>query len=679
MRSNDKRKINSILRKVLDLEPAERTDYLDQLDIDQRLRNEIEAMLALEITADNWSPSTGLELSKNLFDDELSENELIGSTIGVYEIKKEIGFGGMGAVYLGERIDGKFSQKVAIKMLRRELNIKKIRDHFRREREIQARLLHPHIAALLDAGTTDDGIPYLIIEYVEGVKIDKYCAENQLDLNERLKLFNKVCEAVSYAHQNLVIHRDIKPSNIIITREGEPKLLDFGISKLIDDQGESARVITQFGAMTPDFASPEQIAGKTVSTATDIYSLGVVLYKILTGALPYKTEENPDKNAFDRVVRSEPVLPSQASQKNQKLLKGDLDNIILKALRKEPERRYSTVEQFSADIWRFIDGLPVLARPATLSYRAKKFYLRNKIQVIAGVLILLSLIAGISVGLWQAVKAREQARIAAEEADRAKKITRFMEKIIGYANPGPYAEGYSSGGDARVIDVLNQMSDTIESEFPHHADIQAELHHKFAEVYTMRETSFDEPSSLEKAREHAIRALELRKKYYGENHELVAKDMYYLWASKSKAGSEDQEELAKLLANAIRLMREQDPTNINLPYMLQDYSNRLWNDERQELFDIYYRNAIPSPQTDRLTLAENYLTESLPIFRKHYAEDHSTVKYGKCLIGMIQIEKKKFDEAKGNFGFCFEVSNSQVFIERRRKYAAILEEGLRSN
>lgn len=685
MNQSDLKKISEILEEVLALNPSKREKYLNELQIKEYIREEVLLLLSLEDKVKETFHSSAIDFTNDFFEKE-EENPLVGKKIGIYKIKRELGYGGMGAVFLGERDDGKFSQEVAIKMLRREFNTERIRKYFTQEKEIQSKLFHPNIATLFDAGMTDEGIPYLVLEYVEGKKIDDYCDENNLKLYERLKLFNKVCDAVSFAHQNLVIHRDIKPSNIIITKEGEPKLLDFGISKLIDDSDETTKTITRIGAMTPEYASPEQIKGESVSTATDIYSLGVVLFKILTGRLPYSFSDKNNGKIFDEITNSQPILPSdaikanpQSTIQNPKLLKGDLDNIIFKAIRKEPERRYKTVEQLSADIWRFIDGVPVTARPSTLTYRAKKFFGRNKIQVIAGVLIILSLLTGISVAIWQANEAREKARIAEEEEERAKKITKFMENIISYANPALNAEGYESDGNARVIDVLNAMDKKIEAEFPNHPDVQSELHHKFSEVYTIRFNRFSKKEDKEKALVHARKSLDLRKQFYGDKHELVAKDMYYLWANRIKSENENQQELARLLAEAIEMMRETNAKNLNLPYMLMDYSSRLWRESDKEVFEIYYQSAIPKAQTDRLELAENYLKESISLLLNHYPQDSRNVIHAKCYLGMLQINMKKINLAQENFAHCStnKYKESSEHYQLIKKYTKILQEELK--
>ncbi len=437
MQAENWKTIKDVLLEALKLDSSERRNFLEKARITAETREEVESLLSLEEDAGNSMSVCASSFSKDFFaSNERGANSVVGQQIDVYQIIRELGAGGMVAVYLAKRADGKFEREAAIKMLKREFNTEKIRRRFDVEKEIQAKLSHANIAALLDAGTTEDGVPYLVMEYVEGVPVDEFCRENALSLDERLKLFNRVCEAVAFAHRNLIVHRDLKPSNILITENGEPKLLDFGISKLLDAETDGEQTLTNLGAMTPQYASPEQIKGAPVTTATDVYSLGVVLFKILTGNFPYNFKDKTNENLLREVTVAEPTVPSQKiradeNKENESVsplqLKGDLDNIILKSLSKEPERRYQTVEQFSADIRRFLDGLPVLARPATFSYRASKFYGRNKIPVLAAALILISLFAGIAVAVSQANAARAQARIASEaraaaetETERAK-------------------------------------------------------------------------------------------------------------------------------------------------------------------------------------------------------------------------------------------------------------------
>ncbi len=683
MHAENWKTIKEVLLEALKLDASRRQDYLERADITPEIREEVESLLVLEAEAEDFMSLPVGEFSKD-FLDQGEPAAVINQKIGVYEIVAELGFGGMGAVYLATRADGKFEQRVAIKMLKREFNTEKIRRNFQREKEILATLAHPNIATLLDAGTTADGIPYLVMEYVEGRAIDEFCQRRKLSLNARLKLFNKVCEAVAFAHRNLIIHRDLKPSNILVTKDGEPKLLDFGISKLLDAEAEDANIITNLVAMTPQYASPEQIKGEPVTTATDVYSLGVVLFKILTESFPYNFGNKTDGNLFREITEAAPTLPSEVALISESpilpyQLKGDLDNIVLKSLRKEPERRYKTVEQFSADLWRYVDGLPVLARPATFSYRASKFYGRNKVSVLAAALILISLFAGIAVAVSQANAAKAQARIASEaqrqaevETERAKaeeekavKISNFMAKVFSYANPAWYAEGSRMKGEAKVIDVMNEMSDKIDAEFPEHPDIRAELHHRFTEVFGAYGKPWEKSPRSEnariKAQFHARRALELRRQFYGDHHELVAKDLvYYYWTFPQEPAAG-----AKMLAEAINMMRETNPKNLNLPYMLVDYAYRLvdsdYNDEgflqsaipmtAQEFNEAYRRAALPPTTEDKYQLAERYLKEALPIFREHY-EDNYAIVLNECNLAFVLIKQNKRAEFDEHYQIC---------------------------
>ena len=283
--------VKDLLAEILPLEYSERNSFLDNSGINDEIRAEVESLLLFEEESEDLMKLSAVEFSKDFFDtEEAAENVLIGQKFGVYKIVRELGCGGMGAVYLAERADGKFEQKVALKLLKREMNTAELRRRFAQEREILASLEHPNIARLLDAGTTDDKIPYLTMEYIEGLPIDEFCSKRQLDLNQRLNLFRKVCAAVDFAHRNLIVHRDLKPSNILVTDDGTPKLLDFGISKILSAEFENVNsaTITKLGAMTPSYASPEQLRSESVTTATDIYSLGVILYELLSGHRPFE-------------------------------------------------------------------------------------------------------------------------------------------------------------------------------------------------------------------------------------------------------------------------------------------------------------------------------------------------------------------------------------------------------
>ena len=434
------------LQTALDLSPGERAAYLDEVGrSDPELLQELHSLLSShERAGTNFLKAPELHLvAAGVFD---QRSTMIGRRVGPYEIVEQIGAGGMGEVYRAYRADDQYRKQVAIKLVGGGVNSGLIVGRFRNERQILADLDHPNIALLLEGGSTEDGHPYFVMEYIQGQPLDRYCDENKLSVSERLKLFRSVCSAVQYAHQRLVVHRDIKPSNILVTKEGIPKLLDFGIAKILGpDSGASAidQTLTKFRMLTPEYASPEQWRGEAITTTSDVYSLGVVLYELLTGHRPYRFadrksdemdrvagEPEPER-CSSAVLLAEAMVESggQPTQRNpesvsatregtpdklRRRLRGDLDNIILMALRREPRRRYATVEQFSEDLRRHLEGLPVLARRDTLAYRSGKFVRRHAAGVTAGLLVAVSL----AVGLIIAVR---QAHIAKAERTRAER------------------------------------------------------------------------------------------------------------------------------------------------------------------------------------------------------------------------------------------------------------------
>ena len=335
----------------------------------------------------------------------------------------------MGEVYRAVRADGQFEQQVAIKLVRAGMDAPTILERFRNERQILASLDHPNIARLYDGGTTTDGIPYLVMELIEGVPIDDYCAKSRLEIPERLSLFLQICSAVRYAHQRLVIHRDIKPGNILVTTQGVPKLLDFGIAKILDRAPGSET--TMLRPMTPEYASPEQIRRESITTASDVYSLGVVFYKLLTGRSPYPEKTRSPLEFAKAICEMEPARPSAVARSTDnsaefvntlRALKGDLDSIAVKALRKEPSRRYASVEQLAQDIRLHLQGLPVTATPDSASYRLSKFVRRHKMGVTATALIVLAISAGVAATLWEA-------RTAVQERARAERRFNDVRKL----------------------------------------------------------------------------------------------------------------------------------------------------------------------------------------------------------------------------------------------------------
>src|SRR5215475_12190576 len=412
-------RIENVFRTTVDRPADERDAYLTRAcDGDEDLRREVLSLLE-QGTAEDFirDPIASAALAFTA----ISNDDLTGERVGPYRVKRLIGRGGMGDVYEAERDDEQFRQQVAIKIIKRGMDTEFVRDRFLRERQILASLDHPHIARLIDGGATPDGSPYFVMEFVAGEPITDYCRRQSLSVNEKLKLFLKVCSAVQYAHQKLVVHRDLKPSNILIDEDGEPKLLDFGIAKLLSPDGSQpqTRTETALRLMTPEYASPEQARGQAVATTTDVYSLGVVLYELLTDRRPYEfrtySPAEIERTICDTGIEEPSKVVGRMTGADAKLarqLAGDLDNIAMMAMRIEPERRYQSVEQFSEDIRRHLAGMPVVARKDTFGYRAGKFVRRHK----AGVAILAPLIV-------LAVAMTDQAARIARERDRANQET----------------------------------------------------------------------------------------------------------------------------------------------------------------------------------------------------------------------------------------------------------------
>jgi len=353
--------------------------------------------------------------------------------IGPYRIVRELGRGGMGTVFLGERDDAQFTMRTAIKLIKRGMDSDAVLERFRHERQILAGLEHPNIARLLDGGTSSEGLPYFVMEYVDGLPVDEYCRTHRLSIDERLDVFLQICAAVTYAHQHLVVHRDIKPSNILVTSDRVPKLLDFGIARLVEAADDAPAVVTAFAAqaMTPQYASPEQLRGERVTTVSDVYALGVLLFELLAGERPYDVTGKTAGEVREIVANTEAAKPSVvAARRGDRAaarLRGDLDAIALTAMRRDPAERYGSVALLSEDVRRHMTARPVIARGDSFTYRATRFVRRRKLGVAAGAAILLSLVGGVIATSWQARVARaERARAERRFADVRRLSTSFL-------------------------------------------------------------------------------------------------------------------------------------------------------------------------------------------------------------------------------------------------------------
>lgn len=496
------RRIEELFALAAELSPAERAALLSrECGDDDDLRRELERLLA----ADATPISAGLTRAVGTAIDEAAADRgenLLGSLVGAYRLVSILGRGGSGTVYLAQRIDREYTTQVAVKVVDGSLMDPDLARRIRAERQILADLDHPGIARLLDAGATACGEPCLIMEYVRGEPIDAYCDRARLDVAARVRLFLQVCTAVEYAHRNLVVHRDLKPANILVTPAGVPKLLDFGIAKLLDTRnGPAAAGQTRLGErlLTPQYASPEQFSGGRITTASDVYALGVVLYELLSGRRPYDTATSSPFELERAIWRNEPPPPSLALTRRtaaentraqtgvlrsttphglRKSLRGDLDAIVLKALRREPAQRYGSVEQLTEDLRRYLNSEPVRARRGGWSYTARRFLVRNAAGVAVSFGFVLAIAAFAAVNALQARHLAAQRDRASEERARAEAVSAFVLEVFGSADP--FA---TSASELTARELLDMASTRIAGDTGQDPEVRARLLETLGHAY----------------------------------------------------------------------------------------------------------------------------------------------------------------------------------------------------
>ena len=532
-------------------------------------------------------------------------------TIGPYRILRLLGRGGMGEVYLAERETADVTRTVALKVIRRGRASADVLERFRLERRILASLDHPNIARLLDAAATDDGHPYFVMEPVEGRPIDEYCDQERLPVSGRLALFQTICGAVQHAHQALVVHRDLKPRNILVTAAGVPKLLDFGIGKVLaasDSLGPAVETRTELRLLTPEYAAPEQVAGRPVTTATDVYGLGILLYELLTGRHPYLAGGESLTDIERAVLEAEPGRPSsavsapgyraEASRRRRtdpgrlrRQLAGDLDTIVLKALRKEPERRYGSAAALADDIQRHRDGLPIGARPDTWGYRTRKFVRRNRAWVAAAVIACLGLASTTGATLIQSARVAREADRVRKERDKALEVRGFLLEMFGATGAGQ-----AVGETVTVKALLDRQTASVAADYRDRPEVRADMMEVLAEGY-------DRLGLYREAEPLAREALALRRAR-AEPAPLAASLNLVGWITHELGRSKEAE---PLLREAVRLRRADGPTG------RADYSRSL-NDLGVVL------NAL-----GRYPEADTALTEALAIRRHELGDRHRAV------------------------------------------------------
>ncbi len=611
-------RITNIYHAAIARPPVERASFLgDECDGDESLRKQVEAMVRSHELSGDF-----IELPAFAAAPELLVNEpagaLIGRSIGCYQVESLLGAGGMGVVYLAERVDDQYRKQVAIKLIKRGMDTEEVLRHFRDERQILADFDHPHIARLFDAGTTEDGLPYFIMEYVAGEPIDEYCNSRNFSVNERLQLFRQVCAAVSYAHRHLVIHRDIKPSNILVTKEGVPKLLDFGIAKILQSETSEGLTITvpEQRTLTPEYASPEQVQGLRITTASDVYSLGVVLYKLLTGQSPYRFKTRTPHELARAIVETEPEKPSQAiaersndSQstiRNPKLLRGDLDNIVLMAMRKETARRYRSVDQFSEDIARYLEGLPVLARKDTILYRSTKFIRRNKVGLAAAALVFLTLVGGV-------IAVKREARRAEGEARKAVAVKDFLKSLFSAAD-----RTQAQGKERTARELLDDGARRIEGELKDQPDVQFEVTDLIVNIYR-RLGEYDRARALMSANLERCRRIE-------GPHSIALAEMLESFADASyEAGRYD--EALPMYEEALAIQR------------------RKQGEHTAKVATLLWDIAGVKRQYGDLRAAEELQKQALAIFIETKGEDSSEVMDVRESLSITYLDGDRFAEA----------------------------------
>ncbi|HEY7391545.1 MAG TPA: serine/threonine-protein kinase [Bryobacteraceae bacterium] len=644
-------RVKQILDGALEIAPGERAAFLDQAcEDDAVLRAEVESLLLAFANAGTFIEKPVTTSGQFVQPEDLLQD----AALGPYRIVQLIAEGGMGAVYQAVRVDEVYRKLVAVKIVRNCIYGDYVLKRFETERQILAHFDHPSIAKLLDAGTTPRGRPYFIMDFIVGRQMDLWCDQRRLPTRRRLELFLKVCDGVEYAHRHLVVHRDLKPSNILVTEDGEPKLLDFGIAKILDDDaltGTPVNTVTMLRMMTPEYASPEQVRAEPVSTATDVYSLGILLYELLTGHRPYQLQGRAPHEAAEVICQHDPPRPSTAVRRTEpadpetgaeavtpesvsatrdgrpsrlrRALTGDLDRIVLKAVEKQPSRRYSSVEKFADDIRRHLEGRPVEARGAPWGYRAGKFARRHKAAVTATALVALSFIAGL-------VATTRERRRADSEAATARAVNDFLQHdLLAQASATVQAQpNINPDPDLKVRTALDRAAARITGKFDRQPLVEASIRQTIGDTYL-------DLGLYEQAQAHVERALDLRHRLLGDAHRDTLTSMHRLgvvhWYQGKYTAAEPL--LTKVLEVRRRVLGEQHPDTAS---SMNDLALVQW-----------YRGEYVS--------AEPLFTKALAVRRSLLGQDHpDTLSTMNDLAGLY-VQMGKYAEAEPPFTTVLEV------------------------
>lgn len=641
-------KLKHIFNEALELEGAEQKAYIEETcGTDGDLIKEVYSLLESHKSSGKLDQPPK-HLISSVFSRYQTADQIRGKQVGQYKVLDVLGQGGMGNVYLAERSDGQFEQKVALKLLRADFTSENQTRRFLAERQILATINHENIARLLDGGITDDGQPWFAMEYVKGQPIDEYCDTHQLTINKRLELFLKVCNAVQSAHRKLIVHRDLKPSNILVTNQGKVKLLDFGIAKVLDqenlysDDNGDHQTRTGFLPLTPAYASPEQIRGESMTTASDIYQLGVVLYELLTGCRPHEVRGCTPSEVERIICEESPTRPSTAITRNlaeevdtkdglrqvsrdrkitsgqlQKRLRGDLDTVILKSLRKEPERRYDSAEQLATDIRHFLAGQPVIAHPDSFGYRSRKFIHRHKLGVAATAAIVLLLIGYAVTITWHSQRTQIALEQAQQETAKAEQVTGFLIDMFEAANPSEIM------GEPVNTNILLERGVAQAEMLDEQPAIQARMFDVAGRVYRALGQYNDAQPLIEAG-------LQLRKEVLGEHHLDVSESLHNLGQLHHEKGEFDR--AWELYRQSLKLREE------NLPV-----------DDPRIAESFYHLGMIQLQAKGDLEAAETSHRQALEIRRNTYGETHEEVAESTRGLGSVLLAKGDYEEAESYY------------------------------
>ena len=670
------RAARAVFEELVELDPEARRARLDQIARgDAELARAVDALLEADAGASGFLDAPAGVAARALVADWLGgELDAPGTVVGAYRLVGLLGRGGMGEVWEAERADGQFEQRVALKLLKRGMDSEEVLARFLRERQILARLTHPGIARLLDGGMSADGRPYFVLEKVDGLPLTEHARRAGLPLEGRIRLVLAACDAVDSAHRQLVVHRDLKPSNILVTGAGEVKLLDFGIAKLLGE-GDGGAHATALGlrALTPAYAAPEQILGEPVTTATDVYALGIVLYELLTGRLPHQRptsslaalvaevehESAPRLASAVRQLDGEELtrlgFPERAGRRLARSLRGDLETILARALERAPERRYASARELAEDLARHLDGRPVRARPQSSWYRATRFAQRHRLAVASAALVLVSLLGGLSAALWQARRAEAAARESAANAHRAEHTKEFLISLFSVADP------LQSGGETVTArQLLEQGAKRLESELAAEPGLRADL----LEAVGRIEASL---GLLDAAERSTTLALELRA---GAGAAERASAEATLGAIHIQRG--DLASAAQLLERALAALEASGAEPLTLARVRSDVGQvKFWNKEvvaaealERSVYETYraqlgeehietalhLRNlGVLLDDLGRLDEAEAAYRRSREILVKSLGENHPHLGQSDLSMAALQNKQGRFEEAEANF------------------------------